>query len=814
MNYIKSIFLFFLFSFVSVSVAHANEITVKPKVSKYSTKAMFDKKKEFASGQLIIKFKQGTTHDEKERLFQTLHLKEISSLTLGDFSLVSVPKEMSAKLAATRLVQSSAIEFAEPNYHVKRAYIPKDSGYKKQWFLKKINAAKAWNETKGASNVTVAVVDGGVQKTHPEFKGRIVKPYNAVTGKTSYPFDKHATHVAGIIAASMNNKGTVGLAPKVNIMPVNVFVGNEADFYDIARGIEYAADHGADIINLSLGSYDYSYVIDYAVNYAYSKGVIVIAAAGNEDTYKKSYPAALDHVLGVSATNDADRITWFSNYGSYIDLAAPGEDIYSTVTGNSYEEMSGTSMAAPVVSGTAALILSKDPFLTPSQVEGILKKSTVDLGPKGRDDYYGNGRVDAYKAVTNTPSPLFGLSSSVKSFPIKGTNTASISFHAVAKTKVSVYVKDSKGNVIRNIISKKPSSGGKKTVTWDGKTNDGDYAPNGTYEIWAKVTNGKKSVYKNIKLKVVDQVLPAIKPTVASAYVSPNKVKTASVPFVLSRKGKLTATINDQNGKVVKTIWKDRVFMEGKHSLSWDFKTASGNKASDGEYTIKFSLVDALKRKGCATVKVKVDSKAPKAKLPLDSSLFKADGNQLFLAKATINENSVVNAYVVSEQGEKEKKLISNQSYQPGAVFLNWDGTTEKGTFAAEGTYRLELDIKDQAGNETSVKSGPFTFEDWRTPVIEGAPSVDYTPQGNTETAYTLLKAGKVTIEIRDEATVIRTIETDMDQSEGKHSFTWDGKDQSGNAVGNGVYRYTIKTVDSHNLDYTFTGEINVHTNE
>lgn len=235
------------------------------------------------------------------------------------------------------------------------------------------------------------------------------------------------------------------MAPNVKIMPVNVFEGDGATSYDVAYGIVYAVDHGANVINLSLGLYSATVYEAEAVQYAVSKGVVLVAAAGNDDIDFPVYPAAFDPVIAVSATDSSDWITDFSNYGDYIDLAAPGVNIYSTFPGSSYYSLTGTSMAAPIVSGTAALVLSKNPLLTRGEVESILRKSTVDLGGKGWDVFYGYGRVDAYKAVRNTPSPLSSISAA-GTFTMKGNNKVGFSLSAYRKgLKVTAYVKTAGG---------------------------------------------------------------------------------------------------------------------------------------------------------------------------------------------------------------------------------------------------------------------------------------------------------------------------------------------------------------------------------
>jgi len=302
-----------------------------------------------------------------------------------------------------------AVEYAEPNIRWSIQYIPNDTYYSKQWALPKINMPSAWEITRGNANVVVAVIDTGVDINHPELAGKMVDGYNAITEMigNSYAQDDqgHGTHISGTICAAVNNgKGISGIADNIMIMPVKV-LGSDGSGWtdDISNGIIWAADHHADVINLSLGSDQSSNLIEDAIEYAYSKGVVIVAAAGNTGQRGVLYPAAGPNVIGVSATDKYDQLYTGSSYGAEVDISAPGADIYSTIwlSGgvSSYNSLTGTSMATSVVSGGAALVFSTYPDLTNAQVETVLKESAVDLGISGWDEKYGYGRLDAFSAL-------------------------------------------------------------------------------------------------------------------------------------------------------------------------------------------------------------------------------------------------------------------------------------------------------------------------------------------------------------------------------------------------------------------------------
>ncbi|WP_229069755.1 S8 family peptidase [Actinoplanes sp. DH11] len=281
----------------------------------------------------------------------------------------------------------------------------------RQWGLPKIKATTAWAKSTGAG-VTVAVVDTGVDGNHPDLAGKVLTGYDAIRDVAGGNSDAngHGTHVAGIIGAvTGNGVGVSGVAPGTRILPVRVFGADGSGYMsDVAQGILWAADHGAQVINMSLGSDGKLEALSDAVAYARGKGITVVAAAGNDRQKGSptSYPAADAGVIGVAATDAADRYGSYSNAGSYVDVAAPGSDIVSTyptrLTGGDYVAMSGTSMATPHVAAVVALLKAYRPALTPDQIETALETSAVDLGRAGFDNDYGNGRIDAAAALAVT----------------------------------------------------------------------------------------------------------------------------------------------------------------------------------------------------------------------------------------------------------------------------------------------------------------------------------------------------------------------------------------------------------------------------
>ncbi len=265
--------------------------------------------------------------------------------------------------------------------------------------LSLIGAQTMWDRTKG-ENVVVAVIDTGIDYRHPELKDRVMGGKDFTGSKDFIDDNGHGTHVAGIIAAS--GQKISGVAPKANLLAVKVLDkdGGGRD-EDVADGIAWAVENGAEIISMSFGSADPSPAVRQAVRFAYKKGAVLIAAAGNEgdeniDSDTVDYPAKYQETIAVAAVDAKKIVAPFSSKGPEVDVAGPGVDIYSTYLKGKYAYLSGTSMATPHISGAAALILSDckrvmGHKMTPQEVKNYLIMHTEDLGPKGKDNAYGYG---------------------------------------------------------------------------------------------------------------------------------------------------------------------------------------------------------------------------------------------------------------------------------------------------------------------------------------------------------------------------------------------------------------------------------------
>jgi subtilisin family serine protease len=295
---------------------------------------------------------------------------------------------------------------------------PSDPMYGQQEDLAQIHVPEVWPSTTGDPSVVVAVIDTGVDLSHPDLAGvTVVSPRNETFNTTDVTdVVGHGTHVAGTIFARTNNAtGIAGIAPNSSLMPIKVLDGAGSGFFsDVLDGVDWARTHGADVINLSLGaalSAEQIALFQPTFSAARAAGILIVAAAGNSGNPLMYYPAGLNGVVSVAAVDPTDVQADFSTFNRAVDLSAPGVDTLSTVptAGDpiGYERFSGTSMASPHVAGVAALVWAKRPGLGVAELEAVLRASATDLGAPGRDDHYGSGRVDAAAAlVAAVPAPL------------------------------------------------------------------------------------------------------------------------------------------------------------------------------------------------------------------------------------------------------------------------------------------------------------------------------------------------------------------------------------------------------------------------
>lgn len=355
---------------------------------------------EYVQGEFLVKFQPGAAADGIRSLNAQNNVQQLEEIPGIAVARLKVPTGHSVNEMITLYGRNPNVVFAEPNYIRTATDTPNDPYLPDQWNLPKISAPAAWDVNKGSASVIIAVIDSGIALAHEDLVGR----FSGTPAADDYG---HGTEVASVIgAAAGNGKGIAGICRLCTLISYKVLdsTGSGSDSA-VASAITSAADAGAKVINLSLGSTASSSTGQNAVTYAWNKGAVVIAAAGNAGNATPYYPAAYTNVISVGGSDGSDLRVPSSNYGSWVKIFAPGVDIPVATMAGSYDLAAGTSFASPEVAGVAGLLFSANPSLTNSQVVSLILGNT--------DSVSVGARLNAYKAVAaatgaqaaSTPAP-------------------------------------------------------------------------------------------------------------------------------------------------------------------------------------------------------------------------------------------------------------------------------------------------------------------------------------------------------------------------------------------------------------------------
>lgn len=390
------------------------------------------------------------------------NIKQITSNTSIKSSIlerlykINIPEDSKEKFLK-KLRNNQNVEYIQKSNIYKvdaEQNLTNDSLYSRQWGLKKVGIEGAWDVTEGSKEISIGLIDTGIDYFHPELSNKMkINPAEDLndngkldesdkdgidndgngfiddvigwdfTDRVGFPFDTtsgdylawdnnpmdeygHGTYVAGVLGAEKNNeKGIAGVAPNCKILNLRAFdPSGYGEEDDVAAAILYAIDNDADIINMSFGDNSFSYVLRDIIKYADFQGIIMVASAGNSGSNQPHYPSGYSEVISVGASTQKDYVASFSNYGSTLDLVAPGSNIITTEMEGEYTSINGTSASAPFVSGTAAMLLSLDNSLSGSEIKQILKSTSTDINETGWDERSGAGRLNSEKALT-IPAP-------------------------------------------------------------------------------------------------------------------------------------------------------------------------------------------------------------------------------------------------------------------------------------------------------------------------------------------------------------------------------------------------------------------------
>jgi hypothetical protein len=549
--------------------------------------------KRFAPGRILVQARPGLPEAQFRKILGLEGARPGRKLGRLEVQVVDVPV-LAEEAIAERLKRHPHVKFAEVDAAVAPEEVPNDPKYTSAWHLPKIQAPTAWDTSKGAG-ITVAVLDTGVDSTHLDLMGNLLPGWNVVSNSSdTRDIHGHGTKVSGTVAAVSNNAlGVAAIAPSARVLPVRISEQTDGVAYwsDIAEGITWAADNGARVANISYAVTG-SATVDSAAQYMRNKGGVVVVAAGNQST-ALTYPDD-PYLVTVSATDSNDVKASWSNYGACVDVAAPGVGIWTTVAGNTYGAVSGTSFASPTTAAVAALVMAANRNLKPADVEAVLKRSADDLGAAGVDTYYGYGRVNATRAValalqtvaSDTQAPTVAISSPAAASTVEGVVPVDVAAQDnFGVSRVELYVNS---KLVASDTTAPYAFG------WDASTTPAGSTASLVAKAFDAANNAGTSSTVSVKVGGAADTEP---PTVAVTSPANNTVvtRTATITATASDKVQLASLSVAVDGKLLCSTsatslscsWNARKATTGAHTVTATAKDAAGNQASRSVTLIK-----------------------------------------------------------------------------------------------------------------------------------------------------------------------------------------------------------------------------------
>ena len=558
----------------------------------------------YAEGRILVMPAAGLSSKKFERLLRKANrlARKKRKLRSSRVHVIDVPPRMEKRIARF-LARHPNITFAELDERIPPDAVVNDPNYGNQWHLPKIGAPSAWQINDG-TGVTVAVLDTGVNASHPDLSGQVLPGWNTVSNNSdSTDINNHGTWVAGVIAAKANNAtGGASVAPGAKILPIRITNRSDgyAYFSDMAEGIMWAADNGARVANLSFGGAAGSASIANAASYMMSKGGVVMVSAGNDSTDYGYMNHPSLYVAGATTSSDAKA--GYSSYGTFVDVTAPGSGIYTTSRSGGYSTVNGTSFASPNTAAVAALVMATNPTLLPTDVMAVISNTAVDLGQPGWDPAYGYGRVDALAAVQLAA----GVETSDNVSPEVAIVSPSTNETVAETVAIVIEATDAFGVArVDLLIDGQVTASETQTVgsneyrfAWDSTL-----VSDGTYRLRAQAFDeaGNKGESSEVRVEVVNTVPDDVAPVVTILSPTPKSSGTGSVALMA------TATDNEQVQRItISAAGQLRCAGASTASCSWDLSNVAA-----GTYTISATAEDAAGNQGNSTVSFTVEAPAP-----------------------------------------------------------------------------------------------------------------------------------------------------------------------------------------------------------
>jgi len=544
----------------------------------------------WAKGRILVQPNAGLPDDRFESDLKVHGGKSLGKINGLDVHIVQLPANANEHAVANLLAHNPDIKFAEVDEVVSPSATANDPLLSTEWQLPKINTATAWNTSTGAG-ITVAVLDSGVQSNHPDLQANLVPGWNVYNNNSNTnDVNGHGTAVAGVIAAIGNNGiGVVGVAYHARIMPVRM---TDASCYTtlsiVASALTWAADHGADVANISYSNLYKSSTVIAAATYLRNKGGETVVSANNDAIDEGT--ANTTSMITVSATDQNNALASFSSWGPMVDLAAPGVQVGTTLWNSGYGWGTGTSFSTPVVAGTVALVMSANPSLTPSQIENALFSTATNLGAAGYDIYFGYGMVNAAGAVAaavNTTAPP------ADSSPPTVAITSPLSGAISGIVPVSVSAADNVGVVRVELYVGGALFASDTTAPWSFSWDTTKRA-DGTYSLYAKAYDaaGNATTSQSVSVTVSNSTQTT---TTSTADITPPVVRITSPRNGSKIKGSnvtISASGTDNVGVASMSLYVDGVLKATGNASSLSYAWATRGLAS-GAHVISVTAKDA-----------------------------------------------------------------------------------------------------------------------------------------------------------------------------------------------------------------------------
>jgi thermitase len=545
----------------------------------------------YAKGRILVKFRDSVTTVQANTALGKVRAR--GALRLGHLPVhaIFLPSDENETDAVATLRARPEVEFAEVDARLMPAATPNDPLYPNQWHLPNISAPQAWDLTVGNPNLIVAILDSGCNPTHPDLVPNYVPGWNFYDNNSdTHDVFGHGTAVAGCVGAAGNNGiGIASVSFVSKIMPCRVTdTSGTAYSSTITSALQWAADHGARIANLSFQGIPGSSAVISAAQYFYDKGGLVVCASGNSGS-DLGY-AASPYLIVVSGTDQNNNLASFSSFGADVTVSAPAVNIYTTTSGGGYGGGSGTSFASPVACGVLALAWSANPYLTNAQLQTVLQQSADDLGTTGWDKYFGYGKVNAYQAalqaqsiVVDTTPPTCSITSPSGGATVSGTTTVSVSAgDNVGVSRVELYV----DNRLNSTLNSAPYN-----FSWNTTS-----VANGSHTLAARAYDaaGNLGVSTSVTVTVSNTTATDTTPPTCTI-ISPASNTQVSGTITVS------VSAGDDVGVVKVQLYLDGKLAGTDTSSPWYF-SQNTRKWKSGSHTLQAFAFDAAGNKGSSNI--------------------------------------------------------------------------------------------------------------------------------------------------------------------------------------------------------------------